>query len=58
MPVNDNIIVNCKLKDCYWNLGKYNNNCACIQIILEDKQCHSYITKQEAERRLMIHLGE
>uniref|UniRef100_A0A6M3JZR4 Uncharacterized protein n=1 Tax=viral metagenome TaxID=1070528 RepID=A0A6M3JZR4_9ZZZZ len=52
MPANKAIQVNCKLKDCYWNLGKYKNNCASREILLQDNRCAHFITKQEAEQRL------
>ena len=54
MPINKDIVVNCKVKDCYWNLGKYKNNCASSEILLQDTRCAHFITKQEAERRLAI----
>ena len=52
MPINKDIQVNCKLKGCYWNIGKYKNNCASSEILLQDKRCAHFIAKQEAEDKL------
>ncbi len=52
MPINKDIQVSCKLRDCYWNMGKYKSNCASREILLQGSRCAHYITKQEANERL------
>lgn len=48
--------INCFSEICYWNTGtKYKDNCARGEIcISEDGRCQTFITKEEAERRLKI----
>lgn len=56
MPINKNIKINCKMYDCYWNIGKYKNNCASKQINLNDKECLTFISKRETQNRIESNL--
>ncbi len=52
MPQNLNVIVKCQKKDCYWNIDdkkeSFENNCANIEVRINDKECVNYIKKSEA----------
>jgi len=46
--------IRCQAKDCHWNIGiEEDDNCICPRVsIAHTCICRSYITKEEAERRM------
>lgn len=53
MPQNKQVEIRCKHKECYWNLGlEYVSNCSRIEVRLTDNWCLSFITEEEAKKRL------
>jgi len=46
--------IHCRVPDCYWNIGvAEKDNCACgVVDISHDHVCHTYVTKEEAKRRI------
>lgn len=46
--------IHCRVPDCYWNIGvDEKDNCACgVVDISHDHVCHTYVTKEEAKRRI------